>query len=79
MTTATRPNALTALLAGYISGAVDDDVMTRFDDLFDGTSATAEERLAFARFYLDMVAAGEPTSAFPTLAEVTGILNAARA
>lgn len=79
MTTATRPNALTVLLAGYISGTVDDDAMARFDDLFEETPATAEERLAFARFYLDMVAAGETAEAFPTLSEVTGILNAARA
>lgn len=80
MTTATqRPNALTALLAGYITGRVDDDAMSRFDDLFEDTSATAEERLAFARFYLDVLQAGEPVDALPSLAEVTGILNAARA
>ncbi|MEM1116541.1 MAG: hypothetical protein AAF845_00035 [Bacteroidota bacterium] len=80
MTTATqRPNAFTALLAGYITGKVDDDAMSRFDDLLEDTSATAEERLAFARFYLDVLNSGESIEDFPSLTEVTGILGAARA
>ena len=80
MTTATqRPHAFTALLAGYITGAVDDDAMARFDDLFEDTSTTAEERLAFARFYLDVLHSGDSVEALPSLTEVTGILNAARA
>lgn len=79
MTTTQRPNALTSLLAGYITGAVDDDAMNRFDDLFEDTAATAEERLAFARFYLDMLNSGEAMETPASLQEVTGILNAARA
>lgn len=80
MTTAAQtPNALTALLAGYITGSVADDVMDRFDDLFDEAPATAEERLAFARFYLDVAATGDVAEAFPTHAEVPGILGAVRA
>jgi DNA-binding SARP family transcriptional activator len=78
-TTAQRPNALTALLAGYISGTVADDVMDRFDDLFEEAPATAEERLAFARFYLDLAATGDVAEAFPTHTEITGILGAVRA
>lgn len=79
MTTVTRPNAFTALLAGYIAGTVDDDVMSRLDDVFEDTPATAEERLAFAKFYLDMKAAGETLETVSSLTEVTGILHAARA
>ena len=53
--TTARPTALTALLTGYVSGDVTDAVMSRFDDLFEGTSASAQERIAFARFYLDVL------------------------
>ena len=74
-----RPSALTALLAGYLAGDVGDDAMTRFDDLFDEAAASSEERLAFARFYLDVVAAGDDSEALPTPAEVPGILSVARA
>ena len=81
MTTAlaTRPSALTSLLAGYITGAVDDDAMARFDDLFEDAAATAQERLAFANFYLDAVVSDDTAEALPSPTEVPGILAAARA
>lgn len=82
MTTATvtvRPHALTSLLAGYISGAIDDDAMTRFDELFEEASATAEERLAFAGYYLDALATDNAENALPSPNEVAGILDVARA
>lgn len=80
MTTATTsPNPFVSLLAGYLNGTVDDDAMSRFDDLFEDASATAEERLAFARFYLDAVATGETAEALPAAVEVGGILAVARA
>ena len=67
------------LLTGYITGTVGGDALARFDDLFDETDATAQERIAFARFYLDALAAGDDADALPTAAEVPGILDAARA
>ena len=80
MTSAPAPaHPFVSLLAGYITGAVDDATMDRFDDLFEDAAATAEERLAFARFYLDVVATGDVAEALPAAAEVGGILAAARA
>ena len=70
---------LASLLAGYIAGAVDDDVMTRLDDLFEDASATAQERLAFARFYLDVLAADDLAEALPAPGEVPGLLGVVRA
>ena len=75
----TARSAYADLLAGYIVGAVGDDAIARFDDLFEETGATVPERMAFARFYLDAVDAGEEADALPTPAEVPGILDAARA
>ena len=71
--------SLAPLLAGYISGDVSYDAMCRFDDVFEDTSATAQERQAFARFYLDALATGEYDQALPHPSEVAGILAAARA
>lgn len=71
--------SLAPLLAGYLSGDVSDDAMCRFDDLFEDSAATALERAAFARFYLDALATGEHADALPHPSEVSGILAAARA
>lgn len=71
--------SLAPLLAGYLFGDVSDDAMVRFDDLFEDSAATALEREAFARFYLDALATGEHADALPHPAEVSGILEAARA
>jgi hypothetical protein len=80
MTTATAPaHPFVSLLAGYLDGTVGDDAMSRFDDLFEDAGATSEERLAFARFYLDVLATGDAAEALPRAAEVGGILAAARA
>ncbi|MEM0962477.1 MAG: hypothetical protein AAGK21_08095 [Bacteroidota bacterium] len=79
MTTTVSTPSLAPLLAGYISGAISDDAMMRFDDLFEASGATPSERLAFARFYLDAVAAGDDQDALPRQNEVDGILAAARA
>ena len=82
MTTATAPtcSAHVALLAGYIAGDVTDEAMSRFDTLFEEAAATAEERRAFARFYVDALQTGEFENALPKNGdEVTGILAAARA
>ena len=77
--TAPRATALTALLAGYVAGDVSESAMARFDELFDGTSASAQERIAFARFYLDVLAAGDDADALPHPSEVDGILSAIQA
>ena len=66
-------------MRGYLVGDVSDDAMCRFDDLFQDTSATALERQAFARFYLDALSADEHSDALPHPSEVSGILTAARA
>ena len=78
--TQTAPSAsLAPLLSGYLSGDVSHDAMCRFDDLFEDAAATALEREAFARFYLDVLAADETANALPDRAEVGGILGVARA
>ena len=82
MTVATAPrrSAHAALLAGYIAGTVTDEVMNRFDVLLEDAAATADERRAFARFFVDALQTGEIADALPKSAdEVTGILAAARA
>lgn len=78
-TLAATSHSLTSLLAGYITGAVDDGMMSRFDDLFDDVPASAAERQAFARFYLDALAADDLAEALPAPGEVGGILGAVRA
>lgn len=78
--TATRRSAHVALLTGYIAGAVTDETMSRFDTLLEDSAATAEERRAFARFFVDALQTGELENALPkTGDEVTSILAAARA
>ncbi len=77
--TTARPSALTALLVGYVSGDVSETAMARFDDLFEDVSASAQERLAFARFYLDALASGDASQALPDVSEVSGILSAIQA
>lgn len=76
---ATPSSALTALLTGYVAGDVNDDAMNRFDELFDDAGASAQERIAFARFYLDVLSAGDDKEALPHPTEVGGILTAIRA
>ncbi len=77
--TTARPTPFTALLAGYVAGDVSDDAMARFDDLFEDASASAQERLAFARFYLDVLATGDLAEALPAPDEMSGILSAIQA
>lgn len=76
---ATRPTAFASLLSAYVTGAIGEAVMTGIDDLFEDVDATPAERIAFARFYLDALEAGEDADAFPHVTEVEGILAVARA
>ena len=75
----TTTHALSILLARYVAGEIADAQMAAVSDLFEDTDATPAERLAFARFYLDAMAAGEGEHAVPKPAEVEGVLHAARA
>lgn len=79
MTQTAASTSLAPLLAGFVSGDVSEDAMARFDALFEQLPATAQEREAFAHFYLDALASGEYADALPRPSEVSGILTAARA
>ena len=79
VTQTATPASLAPLLAGYLFGDVSHDAMCQFDDLFEDAAATARERQAFARFYLDALSAGEADDAIPAPSEVAGILDVARA
>ncbi|MEM1054685.1 MAG: hypothetical protein AAGI52_04095 [Bacteroidota bacterium] len=77
MTTTTRPPAhsFTYLLARYIAGAVEPDQLDALCDLMETSNATGDERLAFARYFLD--AKDEVT--MPKAREFAEIAGAARA
>ena len=79
MTTATRPPAhsFTVLLARYISGGVESEQLDALCDLIETAEASASERLAFARYYLDTM--GDEETALPQLQEWTDLMVAARA
>lgn len=89
MTTVTPPasaprtqapvNAYAALLARYVAGQIEEQTLDRVCSAIDDTTATAEERLAFAGFYLDALAAGESEHALPRPEEVADVLLIARA
>jgi hypothetical protein len=76
MTTIHAPaHSFTHLLARYISGAADPTEIEALCDVMEASGATAAERLAFARFFLD--ARGEAT--LPQTREFVEIVGAARA
>lgn len=74
-----RPSALGALLARHISGDLDDGMLSSMTELFEDTDASAAERVAFARFYLDLQASGEKAEALPKVDELSDVLQIARA
>lgn len=79
-TTATaRPHALSALLAQHIAGNLEDGALSSMTELFEDTNASAAERVAFARFYLDLKNAGETLEALPKSDELADVLDIARA
>lgn len=81
MTTALRPapNAYAVLLARYVAGEIAESALDAVCSAIDDTEATSDERLAFARFYLDALAAGESDLALPRADEVADVLQIARA
>lgn len=76
---ATRPNALVTLLHRNVAESLSDAAFAAICDLTDDADATPAERLAFARFYLDVLAAGEPDVALPKAEEIADVLIIARA
>jgi hypothetical protein len=75
---ARRAPALALLLARYIAGEVAETQLFGLTDLFDEADASAPERTAFARFYLDALAA-EGDVRLPKAEELTALLAVARA
>jgi hypothetical protein len=83
MPTATAPAAhrvpaLTLLLARYVAGEIAEPQFLGLSDLFDEADASAEERSAFARFYLDALDA-EGAVNLPPAEELADFLALARA
>ena len=79
MTTVTlQDHALGQLLSRYLSGSLTASALDAVTELFEDTDASATERLAFARFYLDALDARE-THALPSAEDVADVLAAARA
>lgn len=76
---APRPHALSLLLTHYVAGQIAEAQLTAVSDLLDDSDATAEERLAFTRFYLDLLDEGDLTPALPKADELTDFLHLARA
>ena len=82
MTTASaaaRPHAFALLLDRYVSETLGDAAFRAVCDLTDDADATPAERLAFARFTLDVLAAGEPEMPLPQAREIADVLRIARA
>ena len=77
--TSARPHALSALLAQHIAGNLADGALSSMTELFEDTNASAAERVAFARFYLDLKTAGETPEALPKADELADVLAIARA
>lgn len=78
-TTAARPHAFALLLDRYVSETLPDAAFAAVCDLTDATDATPAERLAFARFYLDVLNSGETDIALPRAEEIADVLQIARA
>ena len=78
-TAVSRPNALVTLLDRYVAETLSDAAFAAVCDFPEEANATPAERLAFARFYLDIVAAGEPDVKLPRPEEIADVLMIARA
>lgn len=74
-----RAHALQQLLAQYVVGRVAEHQLAAVSDLLDDSDASAEERLAFTRFYLDALTDGDLTLGLPKAEELADFLDLARA
>ena len=82
MTTAApaqRLPALALLMARYVAGQIAEAQFHAVSDLLDEADVSPDERAAFARFYLDALAAGEDAAALPRADELADLLALARA
>lgn len=77
--TSARPHALSTLLAQHIAGTLEDGALSSMTELFEDTDASTAERVAFARFYLDLKQTGEIPEALPKADELLDVLSIARA
>ena len=69
--------ALPLLFARYVAGQIAQAQWDAFADAFDEADASADERAAFASFYLEASAAGEEIK-LPKANEVEDLLAAMR-
>lgn len=78
VTASARPHAFALLLGRYVSDSVGDAAFSAVCDLTDEADLTPAERLAFARFYLDAIAADSDVP-LPRADEIADVLQVARA
>lgn len=71
-------SAMPLLFAHYVAGKVAQAKWDEFSVAFDEADASAEERAAFARFYLETTIAGDEV-ALPKPDELEDVLAATRA
>lgn len=69
--------ALPLLFARYVAGQIAQAQWDQFADAFDEADASADERIAFARFYLEATVDGEEIK-LPKPNEVEELLGAMR-
>lgn len=74
----TQDHALGQLLSRYLAGDLTASALDAVTELFEDTDASATERIAFARFYLDALDARE-THALPCAEDVADVLSMSRA
>lgn len=73
------PHALSVLLTRFVAGEIAESALTTVCDLLEETPASAEERIAFARFYLDALSTGDSEHALPRAEELADVIQIARA
>jgi hypothetical protein len=71
------PHAAALLFARFVGGALPATRLCGVTDLLDDTNASADERLAFSRFFLE--ASAEDDVRLPDAAEMADLLAIARA
>jgi hypothetical protein len=80
-TTSTSPadSALTTLLTRYVNGQIGSDYWKQLMSIFDASDVTAQERLAMATFFDDVIGeAGTDARKIPLIQEATELLGETR-
>lgn len=75
----TASNPFSVLLTRFVAGDIAESALTTVCDLLEETPVSAEERLAFARFYLDALSTGDDEHALPRAEEIADVIQIARA